>query len=368
MTEEVIDFPNRSAVDREAADWLIRLDRDRPPSDEERAALRDWLARSAVHRDALRELAELWGKMNMLTELAVPLGELPDQTRHMRFGRSRLPLAAASVVLVLIVSAVFFGRAWWAADTLEATNGLYTTAVGKQKQTVLVDDSVIHMNTDSELRVTYTKQNRDIHLLRGEAHFTVTDNAALPFRVFAGNGKIEAIGTSFAVRLMNDGVDVAVTDGRVALAAIGQAEQGRVIQVDQPRNNAGVIARFDAVEELATITAGERALIAKPEGVVDVASVEVDTTKDINAINRRLSWREGVLTFTGEPLEEVVAEISRYTTLSIRIDDPAVRTVPVGGRFPIGETDAMLRVLETNFGLRVSRLGPNRVLLTVADE
>ncbi len=79
---------------------------------------------------------------------------------------------------------------------------------------------------------------------------------------------------------------------------------------------------------------------------------------------KRLSWREGVLTFAGDPLEVVVEEISRYTTVSIEFSDPAVRAIRIGGRFPIGETDAMFAALEANFGLRVTRLSHDRVMVS----
>ena len=81
---------------------------------------------------------------------------------------------------------------------------------------------------------------------------------------------------------------------------------------------------------------------------------------------RRLSWRKGLLIFAGEPLEEVVAEISRYTTVSIEITDPTVRTIKIGGQFRVGEIDAMFDVLEENFGLRVTRLSYNHIQLSAA--
>ena len=83
---------------------------------------------------------------------------------------------------------------------------------------------------------------------------------------------------------------------------------------------------------------------------------------------KRLSWREGVLTFAGDPLEVVVEEISRYTTVSIEFSDPAVRAIRIGGRFPIGETDAMFAALEANFGLRVTRLSHDRVMVSAGEE
>ena len=71
--------------------------------------------------------------------------------------------------------------------------------------------------------------------------------------------------------------------------------------------------------------------------------------------------------FSGDSLEDVVKEVSRYTTVSIDLPDPVIRQIRIGGRFPVGETEVMLAALETNFNVRVTHLGHNRVVLTAAE-
>jgi ferric-dicitrate binding protein FerR (iron transport regulator) len=53
--------------------------------------------------------------------------------------------------------------------------------------------------------------------------------------------------------------------------------------------------------------------------------------------------------------------------VSIEIPDADVRNMRIGGRFPVGETDAMLSALRTNFGLRVTYLTRNRVILSAQE-
>ena len=74
--KNVVEFPDTSAIKEESARWLIRLDGDDPLSAQEEEELRAWLNRSDAHREQLHKLAGLWGKMNVLTELAVPLGSV----------------------------------------------------------------------------------------------------------------------------------------------------------------------------------------------------------------------------------------------------------------------------------------------------
>lgn len=123
------------------------------------------------------------------------------------------------------------------------------------------------------------------------------------------------------------------------------------------------------MESLGTLDAGQLASI---HSAVEAAADGVSTLETIplapEALSQRLAWREGTLMFSGETLEEVVRQFSRYTTVSIEIPDPAVRSMRIGGRFPAGETDAMLAALETNFHLRVTRLGHNRVIISAADD
>ena len=51
MRENIVEFPDRKAIEEQAGAWLIKLDGDRAPSAEELASLREWLERSPVHRE-----------------------------------------------------------------------------------------------------------------------------------------------------------------------------------------------------------------------------------------------------------------------------------------------------------------------------
>ena len=131
----------------------------------------------------------------------------------------------------------------------------------------------------------------------------------------------------------------------------------------------GRSAPEERYEPLGTLSAGQVAMIRNPEEtLVESIPLTIVAPLQRRELEERLAWRDGILTFSGDPLEEVVREIGRYTTVSIEIPDPAIRQLRIGGRFPVGETEAMLSALETNFHLRVTRLGHNRVILTAAEE
>jgi len=374
MNENIVEFPDRKAIGEEAAAWLIKLDGDREPSAEELASLREWLSRSPVHREQLHSFSEFWGKMNVLTELSVPLGHAERRSSRRFARRSRIVLphfaraSLAAAVIVIGIAATF----WLRPDPF-SSNDFYATAVGQQQSMTLADGSIVILNTNTQIKVDYNNDHRNIRLLQGEAHFTVEKDPLRPFRVYAGNGRVQAVGTAFSVYLRDDSVDVTVTEGRVVLASVGQAgvdllpQPGRLPGSNQ---SSGSIAMVEDgfVEALGTIKAGESATFQNAVNA-DVARI-IDAIETVEApeMAKRLSWREGILTFAGDPLVVVVDEISRYTTVSIEISDPVVRATRIGGRFPIGETDAMFDALEANFGLRVTRLSHDRVLLSAAED
>ena len=47
---DIVEFPDQRRVEQEAAEWLIKLDRNVEPSADELGDLRKWLSRSPVHR------------------------------------------------------------------------------------------------------------------------------------------------------------------------------------------------------------------------------------------------------------------------------------------------------------------------------
>jgi len=377
MRENIVEFPDRKAIEEEAGAWLIKLDGDSAPSAEELTSLREWLERSPVHREQLGSLADFWGKMNVLTELAVPLGHPEDRANRsfVESLRHAIPRIrrAGFVTAVFVIGVGIASSFWLRPEPFLSSNGLYATAVGQQQPTTLADGSVVLLNTNSQFTVDYDNEYRNIRLLQGEAHFTVAKSAARPFRVYAGNGRVQAVGTAFSVYLKDNTIDVTVTEGEVVLASVNRLDKNRLPQQSLhpsavPSSGSNTIVDNGFVEILGTIKAGESATLRSFLDADTVSTINAIETVEAQEMAKRLSWREGMLTFAGDPLEVVVDEISRYTTVSIEITDPAVRATRIGGRFPIGETDAMFDHLEANFGLRVTRLSHDRVLVSVAED
>ena len=350
----VLQFVDRNAVHNEACEWLVRLDGDEPLSGDELRELVAWLKRSPAHGDALKHHALLWEGMDTLSKLAVPLGHREVRLWHRLAGRVRTPLvrpalAGACAMIALALALLLAPRG---EDLQESVPGIvagaFATSIGEMETVVLADGSAVQLNTDTRLRVKVTPELRSVVLNQGEAHFEVANAPDVPFVVYTAMGAVRAIGTAFRVRILETDVEITVTEGAVDLDRVSLA------------GSLGIVEEFPALEKsLGQLVAGQTARFNGPgdhlRAVRDLPTSEVV---------RSLSWREGLLTFSGETLAEVIDEVDRYTNTEVVIVDSTIRDMRIGGVFRTGETDALLDVLETSFGIRVSRTDDNRVELS----
>lgn len=366
----VSKLPDRRVIEEEAYDWLVRLDRDEPLSEKDLEELREWLGRGPVYRETLNSLNAFWSN-NVLTELMVPLGKNDARVGvFVALNRRLQSPGAVTAAVALLMLAVALGL-WFRFDALTGTNGLYLTAVGQQKSVHLADGSTIQLNTNSQVKVEYNNRYRNIRLLRGEAYFKVAKNPELPFRVYAGADRIQATGTAFIVYRDNNAMNVVVTEGRIALAELGtpRSKAGMTTQRTAESNERKPIAVdpyvHSIVHHLGVIEAAHSVTLNVTDSTSDARQELASSVKTLDAaqLARRQSWRKGVLIFAGDPLDKVVKEISRYTTVSIAIADPKIRKIQIGGRFKVGKIDEMLAALKTNLGIRIKWLNNNRVQL-----
>lgn len=332
---------------RDAASWIARLDRGELNNAEEEE-LRAWIKADPANAAELKLLASLWdgiadaadevfeAEPSFETEDVIAGDERPEE----RLEPSLLPpvpeaanengtpwvrpaIAASLAAGLLLLGAFFVLR-----DTAPVSPAIdaHTTAIGEQREIQLADGSIAELNTNSQVAVQYAETERLVHLEYGEAHFEVAKDERRPFRVRAGGQLVEAIGTAFSVRVLeNDRLEAIVNEGTVRIVPIGN--------VRRPGT---------------TLTAGDRYV-----GGIENAAV---TRLEANTIDDSLAWQDGELIFDGEPLSQVVEEIQRYSSRKITIADPAVRSRRVGGYFLTSQADEILSSLEESLQLRVEYL------------
>jgi transmembrane sensor len=331
----ILNFPDRSPVEEEAARWVVRHDQG-GLSPAERGQFEAWKQASPAHADAFARLSGHWRDLDELRALADAPAKTPWVQRPALW--AGVGIAAAGVFAVIVGLGQFRGTPAPATEIAEQSGlGVYKTKVGDQETITLADGSIVTLNTASQIEARMTGQERTVRLLEGEAYFQVAHDASRPFRVYAGDGVTVAVGTAFSVRLEKNAVEVVVSEGKVSYS--------RVADVATP-------------EPVAYVAAGETALFSENVVIEKVDEAEVD---------RKLSWTEGRLVFAGDALSAVVADISRYTDIQFEFATQDLADLRVGGVFVVGEVDDMLDALETNFGLRAQRVGERLVRITGAE-
>lgn len=340
-------------IEERAATWLIQLDAGATPA--EWARLSEWLTESPRHRAAYLRLSKAWNHSDALRKLRpldcrvdpdllarasrdlVPQRDPPPASRwRARFGWRGIGLAVASTLAVAVCGAV----AWQLSPSFRAPT--YATSRGATHRISLPDGSRAQLNGDSAVRIEYSPSERNIEIERGEVLFEVAPDVRRPFQVSTGSTRAIASEGQFSVRLKSPQiVDVLVADGQVAF------ERARA-----PLSFGTRGARFTR-----TLLSGDAARADRFNAVVRRIGVE--------AVHRRLEWRNGQVSFLGETLAEAVDEINRYNLQPVLIQDRHVGSRRVSGTFRMNDPRSFVRSLEKP--LHVKAVGePGRIRLVDA--
>ncbi len=353
MTDDlsIVTLPTEKKHTLQAADWLAKFDRDDLTA-EERAAFADWLAEDPQNKDSIRQAAGLWYGMNEPLSRIAPTAaseERDTRVRHLPlalFGPAIARLRIGAFVLTFLIAALVTANVLLSPPSVDVKN-YFTTNVGETRIVHMSDGSSIHLNTNSIVDQSYTKETRIIRLIAGEAIFDVAHDKERPFLVYAADGVIRAVGTRFAVRVAKDQVRVTVTDGQVALARRSDDSVGKnSIAETTSKQNAPIM-----------VSKGEIAGIGRVEKIVPQTVSE-------NDLAERLSWATGQLVFYDEELQSVIEEVARYTTVKIRVMDDALKGRRISGILQIGDVDLMLEGIEGAFNVKVNRVETDLVYLT----
>ena len=329
-----------------AADWIAKMDRGL--SAEEEISLQHWMAEATEHRTTLLKMAKLWDNMAALERLKTLFPE-PPVAQSGTPQKSYKPLAmAASLafvgILVAFIYNVSLSQMAPEQQLVVLSQQQIETGTGDAKKVILSDDSELLLNTNSAVNVTYTRSQRAIELLRGEVHVKVAHNPKRPLSVYAGGQIIQAVGTAFNVQLIDEQVELIVTEGKVRVAKQAEA----TINPLQPEN-------VRLPDSLPALVEGQTSILTLPEIQIDaIAELDIDAS---------LSWQSGNLVFRGESLAQVLSEVSRYNTVSFEVQDKNLYDTQVVGLFKTNDLSGFLRALEQNFAIDNERVDSHKIVL-----
>jgi transmembrane sensor len=336
-------------VIEQAADWFGR--REVGLSAAEEAAFARWIEADVRHAEAYREMNQTWESLDGLRESAqrVAAGRRDAVDKKVFAFRRRTMILPLSLAAAAAVAITFVTLRQPPATPVPVVQHA-SAGAGGMRMLELPDQSVLHLNANSAVEVQFTPAERQVVLVRGEAHFTVTKNSTRPFVVVAGDVSVQVVGTAFGVRLDNEAVAVIVTEGTVSVSSprMGGEAGGRARAIPAARGEPSIL------------TAGQRAVVPLTAGVA--AQTVVVETMAGEELARALDWRVPVLEFDGAPLAEVVAQFNLHNVHQLEVADADLALRPFGGNFRADNYAGFVRLLEMRFGVIAERQGDRTVL------
>jgi transmembrane sensor len=370
-----------AAVRAEAAVWVARLHGANRTREVE-AGFRQWLSEDPERGVAFELLTDTWEKSARLrrrpSEVIARL-ERPG----FRLSFSRAGLAAVAIAVVAAIGTAFYLH----------TDGV-ATGIGEQRTLALEDGTRVYLNTNSRVVVHYEKVARRVELAKGEALFEVAKHPTWPFIVTAGDRQIRALGTAFVVRRDPDQLAVTLVEGKVTVSsAIGESNarerSTRSRSSDGSRGGRGAFSpplQVTAQRGSPSTGTSEHGTQTNPSGQSDADKDGANTTAiytlapgqrltfdnsrspqlDQPSIERVTAWQRGQVAFDNTPLVDAVAEMNRYNTTQLTVDDAGAGPIRVSGIFRAGDSDNFAQAVAKTYGLEVTYGSAEIIIKTAA--
>ena len=300
----------------EAAEWLMRLGEGNL-SAQELAQWQQW-------RTSSLECERAWRRAE---SLLCTLGGLPPDLALSALDRPANPQRRAQLARLAALLALA-PSAWlgWQLDQRQGWSADHYSPIGERRHLTLADGTRVILNTDTSIDVNFDPLQRLIRVRKGEILVQTAPDLqvpARPLRVSTGQGRLEALGTTFNVREEAGITRLAVLDGRV-----------RIELNQQPQATPTIV-----------LAGQQTAFSASAIGAMHATD------------SARTAWTHGMLVADRMRLGDFAAELARYRPGVLRCD-PAVAQVRISGAFPLDDSRRALNMLSQTYPVRVtSRLG-----------
>jgi transmembrane sensor len=420
----------------EACTWFVEC-RAGDLDDAGRREFDRWLRKSPEHLSAYIEIAAIWNEGPLLDpegkwsadalidhsiddgdDNVVPLSDVPQpaassvSTGHPQSVSAEQRLIVASTEAVAVrAHPTAPGNGWFtgwrrlaiaasiagltilagALGLLELSAPIYATSLGEQRSIKFQDGSTVELNSRSKIWVKYSKQERDVELIEGQALFHVAHDTSRPFVVAVGATRVRAVGTQFDVYKKSYSTVVTVVEGRVAVYS---AQQGVLVDTSgavatlpvpaqAPTPSGSASPRKHAVAPSSIVSSSPTGQSAQPDPLAanvtgsssflltageQLTVTAEDAQRTVNPnIAGATAWRDREIVFESATLTEVAEEFNRYNQRQLIIEDPKLYGFHISGVFSSTDPDSLVRFLrqrpgvkvtETNGEIRVERMMP----------
>ncbi|CAD5198183.1 FecR family protein [Pseudomonas sp. FEN] len=296
MSPAIDSAADEISVAAQAASWFARhRDAPEPRLDE---AFEQWRATPA-HAQAYAEFEALWADLAQLRQLNQPV--LPPARRKNLW---RPALATATALLCALLTPQLGANTPYRHQVAAHAQG---TRLLK-----LPDGSSLYININTQLRINFRAQQRDIYLDQGQFYLEVAADRERPLWVHAGNARVRVLGSAFDVRRGQRQLVVSVAHGQLAFEPEGDPSSAILLE-----------ARQRAIFDYAKGTLQQRPL----------SNEEV------------AEWRGGHLTFHNRELVNLIDELNLYRGKPVQLADGPLAHFKVSGSLDARDPDALLNTL-----------------------
>jgi len=304
------------------------------------AGLRQWLSESHERRLAFELVTDTWDTAAQLPRRPFE-GVLNQHRSGFRRGFSRPALAAGALAAVAMASLLFYLH-----------RESISTEVGEQRILSLQDGTRVYLNSGTELVDRYDERVRRVDLRKGEALFDVARRSDRPFVVIAGDREIRALGTQFVVRREAESLAVTLLEGKVKVTPTAQS----AASVRQLAAHPWPLRRSADLPGI-TLSPGQRLTFEEHE----------PPKTDMPALERVTAWQRGQVVLDNTPLANAVAEMNRYSTRQLVVQEPLSASIHVSGRFRTGDQEDFAHAIAKAYGLSVRMQSQEIVIAGVPD-
>lgn len=278
----------------EASAWIARLQRP-DVTEDDGLEFEAWLAVAPANRAAYKHALAIWQAFDacagdVLAELdkdARRPAARSTNTRRWLVGAGGFAVAAG-LALAILPSAL-----------MQPTSQTYVTGKGQHQRVALADGSIVDLNAETSLKVSFGPSGRRAVLGDGEAIFDVAHDEKRPFTVEASNRVVRVVGTQFDVKNRQGELTVTVARGKVQVRPTAAVASGRAF----------------------LLTPGQR---------LEVGQTGIERLKAVDP-QEAFGWRVGRLVYRDQPLSDVVADLNRQFVDQIEIGDPELGKIPITG-------------------------------------
>lgn len=329
---EILDS-TRQASRESAAYWLAALEDPGCTADERREFI-VWLRSATANVEEFLRMGTLLHRLRDPTlwptkdiRALIDEAQAPASVSRLRPAAPG-PRTAGSTsrrwAMAASIGAIFvLGVAAWRFYGTQSE--IYATSTGEQRVINLADGSRLQLNTHSRVATEFSRHERHVELLEGEAIFYVAKDASRPFVVESPNARVTAVGTAFNVRADTGQTTITVLEGKVRVSGSSDAE-GPATQTSSRKSDL-------------ILGSGEQAVVThdEPTPRKSPSNPEVAT-----------AWTKNRIIFENTPMSEAVAEFARYSPRRVILVDEELRTRKISGVFASNDLQSLVQFLASD--------------------